>query len=114
MRFTAGARLNAKVELWFRSTTVSSLGEHSESYDVTGLRYASIEPLTGREYFSAVGVESSVSVRIRMRYDSLSAALRTTDRLKANGMLYNIKSIIDVDNARRELMFMCETNDRET
>lgn len=107
-------KLNARVELWLRSTDVSALGEHSESYDVSALRYASIEPLSGREYFAAVGAESTISTRIRMRYDSVTAALTTADRLKSNGVLYDIKSIINPDNGRRELLFMCETNDRQS
>ena len=106
-------KLSQRVEIWIRSTAVSDLGEHSESFDVSAIRYASIEPLQGREYFSAVGVESNISTRIRLRYDSITAALTTTDRLKSNGILYNIKSIINPDGRSREVVLMCETNDRE-
>lgn len=66
--------------------------------------WGSVEPLVGREYLAAQAVQSDVSTRVRIRY---RPGLNSGDRVKHEGRIYNIESVIDVRSARRELVLMC-------
>jgi SPP1 family predicted phage head-tail adaptor len=66
---------------------------------------ASIEPLSGREYFSAQAEASSVSHRIRMRY---VAGVTTKMRVVFDEREFEIESVINYEERNRELILMCE------
>lgn len=108
-------KLNKRVELWFRDTTKNAFGEHSESFDVTAIRWASIEPLSSKEFLSAIGQESRISVKIRLRYDNVTSTLKSDDQIKHDGVLYNIDADpINTYQKNRELVFMCSIHDRKS
>lgn len=106
--------MRQRVELWIRSTDVSSFGEHSESFDVTATRWASVEPLSGKEFYAKVGETSEMTTIFRLRYDSVTAAMTTYDRFKYNGKQYDIKSVTNTDERSRELIFVAVENDRQS
>lgn len=72
--------------------------------------WASIEPLTGREavLLAAQGA-SEMNTRICMRWSPTLAALTTSWRLRFESTLYNIKSIVNTNNANRELELLCQS-----
>lgn len=66
--------------------------------------WAGVEPLSGRAWFDAQRENSSVSVRIVMRY---RADIDETWRIVHKGVTYEIGSIIDVDMRHSDLHLMC-------
>ena len=66
--------------------------------------WASVAPLTGREYMAAGAMQSSVTTRIRMRY---RPGITPADRVMHEGRAYGIESVIDIRSQRRELVLMC-------
>jgi SPP1 family predicted phage head-tail adaptor len=72
--------------------------------------WASIEPLTGREavLLAAQGA-SEMNTRICIRWTPTLNAVTPTWRVRFGTILYNIKSIINKDNANRELEMMCQS-----
>ena len=65
---------------------------------------ASIEPLAGRELYSAQQHHSDVTVRIRVRHrDGILAAHRVLHR----GQVYYVLYVVHVDLGNRELHLMC-------
>jgi len=69
--------------------------------------WASIEPLIGREYWSARQVVSEVSAKIRMRYIAgITTLMKVIDGLKT----YGIEAVIDVENRHEELVLLVKEN----
>ena len=65
--------------------------------------WASVEPLTGREYLSAQQVSAETSGRIRMRY---RAGVMATMRVLFGGRTYRILSVINPEERNIELELM--------
>lgn len=66
--------------------------------------WASINPISGREYFTAQETASIVTHRVRMRYRT---GIRPEMRLEFGQRYFRIDTIIDRDERRRELEIMC-------
>ena len=66
--------------------------------------WASVSPLTGREYLAAAALVAEVTARIRMRY---RPGITAADRVIHDGKVYGITSVADVHSSRRELHLQC-------
>lgn len=63
-----------------------------------GKRYASVEPLTGREFLEAQSVGSDITHKIRMRhYDGLTPTMR----IKFGSRTFNIEQVRNVEERDR-------------
>jgi len=71
-------KLRHRVQIQERVETKDAHGGITESWSTVVTRYASIEPLSGRELFEAQKASSEATVRIKMRYYS---GLTTKHRL---------------------------------
>ena len=78
-------------------------GAMTETWAPLATLWAAVEPLQGREYFAAAAVQSEVTTRVRLRY---RPGVTPADRVKHEGRIYNIESVVDVRSARRELVLM--------
>ena len=67
--------------------------------------WAAIEPLRGREYFSAHAEHADVTTRIRIRYRD---GIDRTMRVKYGETEFEILHIIHPEFNRRELQLMCK------
>lgn len=72
----------------------------------------SIEAISGREYFAAQQVQSSISARIVIRWrsgniDSTMRAIKYTDQAHKTFNVYNIEAVLPDLTGRRELTLMC-------
>lgn len=85
----------------------NTYGERPQTWADIATRRGIVQPINGREYFSASGERAEVSTRFRFRFDSTLATVRPSDRIQCSGRNYDIKSIINVDERNRELIFMC-------
>lgn len=73
------------IEVWQSVTTV----------------WASIEPLSAREFIAAGATQASVTTRITIRYrDGVTAQMRAVSR----GKIYNIEGVLPDDKSGREYL----------
>lgn len=66
--------------------------------------WASIEPLSGREYFAAAQTQSEVSHKITIRYRS---GIKQYYRILWNDRIFDILSILNTNEANVELVLYC-------
>ena len=92
-----------------------------ESRDATGAMrqlwqpvadvWASIEPVTGREFFSAAQVQSTISTKVRIRFRvGITEKMRVkhiANRTPEIVNYYDIAAVIPVFEKRREMVLMC-------
>jgi len=67
--------------------------------------WASIEPLSGREFFAAQQVNAEVTTRIRTRY---LAGIKSSMRVVYGSRIFDIQSIIDIEERHTEMHLMCK------
>lgn len=99
-------RLNKRV-------TIQKLVEAADGYgDVTETAttnvatvWASVEPLTGREFIEAKAYSADVTHRVRMRYLS---GITSKHQLRLGTRRLNIEAVINVGERNRELELMCK------
>ena len=82
----------------------NSLGEVTDSWVVFAQRWASIEPLVGREFWSAKQVNAENTVRLFMRY---CYGITTKMRVEYDNRVFKIDSIINMGERNREMNLMC-------
>ena len=106
-------RLDKRVSLERIDPGEDDHGEPLETWSTLAVRWASIEPLNGREYLAKSVENSEVTTRIRLRYDSVSSTLTSADRINHNGTIYSIDGPpINPRMQNAELVLMCVLNDR--
>lgn len=99
----AGA-LKERVRIEERSTAGDHFGQPIESWLPLATVYASIEPLSGREFFAAQQANAETTSRIRIRYrDDVNVRMRVVHA----GRIYNIRAVIDPGFRHDELELMC-------
>jgi SPP1 family predicted phage head-tail adaptor len=66
--------------------------------------WASVEPISGREWYDAARTNSEVTHRVRMRYyPGITASMRVLFRSR----VFDIRSVLNIDERNRELHLMC-------
>lgn len=106
-------RLNKRVVIERRDSGKNSFSEPVDVWQSLATRSAGIEPLNGKEYFNAVGENSGVTTRIRLRFDAVTATITSADRINHNGTIYEIVSPpINPQERGAEIVLMCEQNGR--
>jgi SPP1 family predicted phage head-tail adaptor len=83
----------------------TGLGYEQTWVDFAANIRAGVEPLVGREYFSAGQTQTTVSHRIRIRY---VAGVKASMRVVMGSRIFNIKDVIDPQERHRELQLMAE------
>lgn len=78
-------------------------GEPAITWTKVCKRWASIEPLSGREYFQAAQVQSEVSHRIIMRY---YAGFQHDWRIKYGSRVFGVVSVTHTGELKRETQLM--------
>lgn len=83
---------------------VDEVGQPLDDWVFVKQTWASIEPLRGREFFSAMQVNADVTTRIRIRYQD---DIDRTMTVKYGNTEFEILYIIHTDYAQKELQIMC-------
>lgn len=83
----------------------SSTGSVINTWGTFATVWAAVEPISGREYFSSQQVNSEITARIRIRY---LPGVTSKMRISYDSRLFDIQSVIDIDEQHRELHFMCK------
>jgi SPP1 family predicted phage head-tail adaptor len=97
--------LNKKITIEYQSKTLNDCGFEAITWTVLASVWSKITPLSGREFFAAQQAQSEASVKILTRYRS---GIDTTMRFKFGNKYYYILSIQNVDEANKELVFLCK------
>jgi len=102
-------RLNKRLELQLNSeeteSYTDSLGGLTTTWATASTVWGSIEPLSGRELFSAQQAQSDTDMRIRIRYYS---GLTTFYRIKYGTRYFQILSIANISENNEEMLLLCK------
>ena len=82
-------------------------GGVNDAWADIGIRWASVRPLTGREWTAAAAANTQVSHDVMLRHDSLTTTLTPRDRLIFESRIFDIQAAIDVEERGREIRLMC-------
>ena len=106
-------KLRHQVEILKPVISKDTLGQEIESWEVQHSVWASIEPLSGKEYFSAKQVNSEATIKLTIRYVE---SLLPHWVVQFGQCIFNIEAIINLEERNRYLQLLCsekvgETND---
>ena len=79
-------------------------GDDSQWTDVATL-WAAIDPVSGKEFYVVQQSQSEVTHKVRCRY---LPGLTTAMRIKYDGRLFKIISILDWEERHESLLIMCK------
>jgi SPP1 family predicted phage head-tail adaptor len=100
--------LRQRITFQRRTSALNEYREAKDSWRTLVSVWASVEPISGREFFTAMQVQSDITTRIKCRYSSVVAGIKTQDRILHGKTVYDIRHPpIDVDMRHREMQFMC-------
>lgn len=100
-----GGRLRHRITIEQRSTSQNSFGEPLLTWTTFITRWASVEPIIGKEFFASQQVQSEVTTKIRVRD---ATGVLPQMRVNYNSRIYDIKSIMDIEERGREVLLMCQ------
>ena len=91
--------LRNRIEFLHRTVTIAH-GISKERWEAAFTCWCAVEPLSGREFWEAAAINREHEVRFTIRYrKDVSAEMR----IKLDGMVYDITSILDKNN-RHEVL----------
>ena len=97
-------KMRHRITIQQATTAADTYGQPIETWSTYAERWASIEPIRGREYWDAHQVNAEVTTRIRIR--SLSGVTPKM-RVSWNSQIFDIVSVIHVEQRNRETQLMC-------
>lgn len=97
-------KLRHQVALLKPVISKDELGQEIENLEVQKAVWASIEPLSGKEYFSAKQVNSEVNVKITLRYIE---SLLPQWVVRFGQQTFNIEAIINFEEKNKYLQLLC-------
>ena len=97
-------KLRHQVALLKPIISKDELGQEIETWEVQDLVWASIEPLSGKEYFSAKQVNSEVTVKLTIRYVE---SILSQWVVQFGQRVFNIESIINFEERNKYLQLLC-------
>jgi SPP1 family predicted phage head-tail adaptor len=98
-------RLRHRVAVQRATDGTDAYGDATPTWTTLATVWASVEPLTGREYFSAAHLQAEVTTRIVLRpIDGVT--LTPKDRVLYGARSFDILQVSDVGERGRELQIM--------
>jgi len=112
MRKTRASNYRHRIAIQKNTTVRGTTGEAVKGWALFVYRWASVEPLQGRELFAAQQFQSETTVRIKMRYDAKLESLdvrdyQITHTKRGNSKTYDLHAIINPYELDKELHLMC-------
>ena len=98
----AGA-LRHLLEIQENQPVTNSYGDRTDNWIPLLRVRGSLQPLTGREFFTAQQYESEVRIKARIRY---RAGITTKMRVKHDGLFYKIVFFQNINMRNREIVMM--------
>lgn len=98
--------LNKRVEIQrITSQPATDAGGYTEVWATFAKRWASINPLRGKEYLQADSINSNITHRIRIRFDH-GLSLTPRDRIKFGTRIFNFESVKNIQEGDIALEIM--------
>jgi len=98
------SRLRHKITIQQKSSSQDSYGADDGTWSALFTRRASIQPVSGREYYTAKQTESENNVTFLIRHDNISETITTKHRISWNSRIFDIESIINVMERDKKLL----------
>ena len=96
-------RLKSRIVVYRKKTITTSIGSDKEIYAIYKTIYAEIRPLRGKEYLESVQLEHKITYKITIRFTDINE----TDYIGYQGKIFDIESVIDVENRHWDIELMC-------
>lgn len=97
-------KLRNRVAIQQKSVTRDAFGAEVVTWSTVATVWGAVEPMRGQEFLESQRLGADVDTRIRIRYRSgLTPAMRAT----FGAHVYDIKSVIHVQERKREVQLMC-------
>lgn len=96
---TPKPRLNRLMSFERRDADVGATGQPVDTWKTFTKQWASLAPVSAREFFAASGQRASITHKIQMRY--APTAIRPADRARLGARLFDIVSIVN-ENERNQ------------
>ena len=97
-------RLRHLVTIQQPTEVQDTTGQAVKSWGTYVQAWASVEPLSGREFLDAQQINAETKVRIRIRSVS---GITEKMRVSWDSRVYNINAILDIQERDREIHLMC-------
>jgi SPP1 family predicted phage head-tail adaptor len=92
-----------------RADGTNEFGEPSGAWVEHVRARASLDPLEEtQEVFQALQINAESSARIRCRYKTSLVELTTADRVLIDGVVYDIRAVIEPGTAHKEVHFLVD------
>ena len=96
-------QLNHMIEIQRRGQARDTVGQLKETWKNAGRVWASIRPVSGREYFSASGERAEITHSIILRH---GVTVAPRDRIKLGTRTFNVVSVLNTGERNRYLKLM--------
>ena len=96
--------MRQRIALQAKSITKSE-GIPLESWITVATVWAAVSDISGKEYFQAGAMQSEVTTRIRIRYQT---GINSSMRVLYGSRVFQILSVIDKDERHRVIELMCK------
>lgn len=107
-QFRDAGTLRRRITIQRVTETQDDQGQVVETWATLATRWASIEPLQGREFFASQQLDESLDVRFRIRYDSTVGTMTTKDRISWNSRTFDIRSISNLEQRNIEMEILAQ------
>lgn len=101
----AAGLLDRRITIQSATITQNAIGEAITSWTNFATVWASVEPISGREFWAMQQVHAEVTVRIRIRY--LPGLLPKMRILGTGSKVFNIEAIINPADQNAHLELLC-------
>ncbi len=108
MRGFNPGRFNRRIEFLSPPVTKNDYGELTGEWELYKSVMASKEPILGKELFAALTNDTRIEVKFRARY---TRGVTDVMRIRQGNEVYEIISVIDVDDMHKELLCYCKLVD---
>jgi len=101
-------RLRHRVTIQRLTGERGAAGGVNDVWQDIGTRWASVKPLSGREWVAAAAANTEISHDVMLRCDSITRSITPRDRLSFEGRALDIQAVMEVDERGRELRVLCK------
>lgn len=95
--------LKNKIDIQFYSDTKNSFGEIEKGFNLFKSTYASIVPVSGKEYFTSKQNNSEVTHKILFRY---IAGITPSMRIVYGSRTFSIESVLNIREENKTIQLM--------
>jgi len=100
-------RLRHRVTLQARTGAVDDFGQPVDAWEDVLTTWATVQPVSGREFQEGAQVEAEVTHKVWLRWRA-GATPRPTMRLLFAGRVFEITSVVNVNEGKRMWLLLCK------